>query len=168
MSKIDIAILVLLALGAYFGYRRGFLAELFFFTALVLGVLIGFKFTGLGVAYLHKQFNADTAFLPYISFFIIFILVVILVIFMGNRIKHLMDQTFLGKVDSIAGAVVGIMKYAFCASVTFWLASKINYTFPESWTTGSWLYPKILWFAKSVSEFFGNFLPFFKETFKQF
>ena len=168
MSKIDIAIAVLLAIGAYFGYRRGFLAELFFFTALVLGVLIGFKFTGLGVAYLHKQFNADTAFLPYISFFVIFILVVILVIFIGNRIKHLMDDTFLGKVDSIAGAVIGAMKYAFCTSVIFWLASKINYTFPESWTNESWLYPKTLWFAQSVSEFFGSFLPFFKETFKQF
>ena len=168
MSKIDIAITLLLVLGAYFGYKRGFLAELFFFTALVLGVLIGFKFTGWGVSYLHSRFNADTDFLPYLSFFIIFIVVVLLVIFIGNRIKHLMDETFLGKVDSLAGAVLGVMKYAFCASVIFWLAMKVNYTFPESWTQGSWLYPKTLGFAKSVSEFFGNFLPFFKETFKQF
>ena len=168
MSKIDIAITLLLVLGAYFGYKRGFLAELFFFTALVLGVLIGFKFTGWGVSYLHSRFNADTDFLPYLSFFIIFIVVVLLVIFIGNRIKHLMDETFLGKVDSLAGAVLGVMKYAFCASVIFWLAMKVNYTFPESWTQGSWLYPKTLGFAKSVSEFFGNFLPFFKETFRQF
>ena len=168
MSKIDIAITVLLLLGAYFGYKKGFLAELFFFTALVLGVLIGFKFTGLGVGYLHKHFNADTIFLPYLSFFIIFIVVVILVIFIGNRIKHLMDETFLGKVDAIAGALLGVMKYAFSASVIFWLAIKVDYTFPESWTQGSWLYPKILGFAKSVAEFFGDFLPFFKETFKQF
>jgi len=168
LSKIDIVITLLLAFGAYFGYKRGFLAELFFFTALVLGVLIGFKFTGLGVAYLHRRFNADTEFLPYLSFFIVFITVVIMVIFIGKRIKHLMDETFLGKVDSIAGALLGMMKYAFSASVIFWLAIKVNYTFPESWTQGSWLYPKILGFAKSVSEFFGDFLPFFKETFKQF
>ena len=101
MSKIDIAIALLLAFGAYFGYKRGFLAELFFFTALVLGVLIGFKFIGWGVSYLHRRFNADTDFLPYLSFFIIFIVVVMLVIFVGNRIKHLMDETFLGKVDSV-------------------------------------------------------------------
>lgn len=168
MSKIDIAITLLLTLGAYFGYKRGFLAELFFFSALVLGVLIGFKFTGLGMTYLHKHFNADTDFLPYISFFIIFIIVVVLVIFIGNRIKHLMDETFLGRVDSIAGAVLGVMKYAFCASVIFWLAIKINYTFPENWTQGSWLYPKTLAFAKSISELFGKSLPFFKETFRQF
>jgi membrane protein required for colicin V production len=134
----------------------------------VLGVLIGFKFTGLGVDYLHRHFNADTVFLPYLSFFIIFIAVVILVIFIGKRIKHLMDDTFLGRVDSIAGALLGVMKYAFSTSVIFWLAVKVNYTFPENWTQGSWLYPKTLGFAKSVSEFFGDFLPFFKETFKQF
>jgi membrane protein required for colicin V production len=168
LSKIDIAISLFLVLGAYFGYKRGFLAELFFLTALVLGVFIGFKFTGWGIIYLHKQFNADTDFLPYISFFIIFILIVVLVIFIGNRIKHLMDETFLGKVDSIGGAILGVMKYAFCASVIFWLATKINYTFPENWTQGSWLYPKTLGFAKSVSEFFADFLPFFKETFRQF
>jgi len=168
LSKIDIAITFLLMLGAYFGYQRGFLAELFFFTALVLGVLIGFKFGGWGVNYLHQHFNADTDFLPYLSFFIIFIAVMVLVIFIGNRIKHLMDQTFLGKVDSVAGAVLGLMKYAFSASVIFWLAAKMNYNFPESWTQGSWLYPKTLVFAKSVSELFGKFLPFFKETFRQF
>jgi len=60
------------------------------------------------------------------------------------------------------------MKYAFCVSVIFWLAEKINYNFPERWTQGSWLYPRTLTFAKSMSEFFGDFLPFFKETFKQF
>lgn len=168
MSKVDIAITLWLALGAYFGYQRGFLAELFFFTALVLGVLIGFRFTGWGVIYLHEHFNADTVFLPYLSFFIIFILVVVVVIWVGKRIKHLMDQSFLGKVDSIAGATLGLMKYAFFMSVIFWLAVKINYTFPESWTQGSWLYPRTLTFAQSTSEFFGKFLPFFKETFTQF
>ncbi|MGC4023277.1 MAG: CvpA family protein [Cyclobacteriaceae bacterium] len=168
MSKIDIVISLLLILGGYFGYKRGFLAELFFVAAMILGVLIGFKLTGWGVEYLHKQFNADTVFLPYISFFIIFILVVILVIFIGNRIKHLMDDTFLGRVDAIAGAILGVIKYMFCLSIIFWLAYRIDIHFPTDWTRGSWLYPKTLGFAKSVSEFFGGFLPFFKETFKQF
>ncbi|MBI1768683.1 MAG: CvpA family protein [Bacteroidetes bacterium] len=168
MSKIDIVISLLLILGAYLGYKRGFLSELFFVVAMILGVLVGFKLMGWGMEYLHKQFNADTAFLPYLSFLIIFILVVVTVIFIGNRIKHLMDDTFLGRVDAIAGAVLGLVKYAFCASVLLWLAEKIELRFPDHWTQGSWLYPKTLGFAKSVSEFFARFLPFFKETFRRF
>ena len=168
MSKVDIVLSLLLILGAYLGYKRGFLAELFFVAALILGVLVGFKLMGWGMDYLHKEFNADTAFLPYLSFFIIFILVVIAVIFIGNRIKHLMDDTFLGRVDSIAGAILGLIKYAFCVSVVLWLSEKVDIRILDGWTQGSWLYPKILVFAKSVSEFFAGFLPFFKETFKQF
>ena len=168
MSKIDIVLALLLALGTYFGYKRGFLAELFFVAALILGVLVGFKLMAWGIELLHKQFNADTVFLPYLSFFIIFVLVVIVVIFIGKRINHLMDDTFLGRVDSIAGAILGLVKYAFCVSVILWLAEKIELRFPASWTQGSWLYPKTLVFAKSVSEFFAGFLPFFKETFKRF
>ena len=168
MSKIDIVLSLLLILGGYLGYKRGFLAELFFVAALILGVLVGFKLMGWGIEYLHNEFNADTAFLPYLSFFIIFILVVIAVIFIGNRIKHLMDDTFLGRVDSIAGAILGVIKYGFCASVLLWLSKRMGFHFSESWTQGSWLYPKTLVFANSVSEFFAGFLPFFKETFKRF
>lgn len=168
MSKIDIVLALLLILGAYLGYKRGFLAELFFVAALILGVLAGFKLMGWGIDYLHRQFNADTVFLPYMSFFIIFILVVLAVIFLGNRIKHLMDDTFLGRVDAVAGAILGLVKYTFCASVMLWLAQKIELTFPPSWTQGSWLYPKTLVFARSVSDFFAGFLPFFKETFRRF
>ncbi|MBS1487828.1 MAG: CvpA family protein [Bacteroidetes bacterium] len=168
MSKIDIALLVFFALGAYFGYKRGFLAELFFVVALVLGVFIGFKFMGWGVSYLHRQFNADTAFLPYLSFFLIFILVMIGVIFLGNRIKHLMDESFLGKVDATAGALLGIIKFAFSASVILWLVHKVGYDFPDAWKQGSWIYPKTQVFAKRVSEMFSDFIPFFKETFRQF
>jgi membrane protein required for colicin V production len=168
LSKIDIVLWLILILGAYLGYKKGFLTELFFVGALILGVLVGFKLMGWGIIYLHKEFNADTAYLPYISFFIIFILVVIAVIFIGNRIKNSLDDTFLGRVDSIAGAILGAVKYAFCASVILWLAEKIDLQLPYSWTKESWLYPKTLTFAKSVAECFSEFIPFFKEIFRRF
>ncbi len=168
MSKIDIALSILFLIGGYLGYKRGFLAELFFLAALIIGVLVGFKFTGWGVEFLHKEFNADTSFLPYLSFLLIFILVVIIVIFIGNRIKHLMDDSFLGKVDATMGAVLGVLKYAFCASIILWLAKAVNLTFSESWTRGSWLYPWTVSFASHVADFFAGFVPFFKEIFRQF
>ncbi len=79
-----------------------------------------------------------------------------------------MDDTFLGRVDAIAGAILGAVKYAFCVSVLLWLAEKVEIRFPANWTQDSWLYPKTMVFAKSVSDFFAGFLPFFKETFKRF
>lgn len=168
MSKIDIVLSLLLILGAYLGYKRGFLAELFFVGALILGVLMSFKFMGWLMDYLHKQFNADTVFLPYLSFLIIFIVVVITVIFIGKRIHHLMDDTFLGRVDAIAGAILGVIKYAFGASVLLWISVRMGLKLPDHWTNGSWIYPEVLSFARKASDFFASFLPFLKETFKRF
>lgn len=168
MSRIDIVIAIILGMGAFLGYKRGFLMELFFLCAIVLGVLIGFRLMGAGVTYLHEEFSADTTLLPYISFFIIFVLVVIGVTLIGRSIKAIVDKTFLGRVDALAGALLSAMKYMFCLSVLLWLLSALHYSFPENWTRDSWLYPFTAAFAPKVASFFSGILPLFSGIFKQF
>ncbi len=168
MSKIDIVIAIMLAVGAFLGYKRGFLMELFFLVAIVLGVFAGFKLMSWGVEYLSKQFNADTAVLPYISFLLIFLIVVGIVIFIGGRIKNSMDKTFLGRMDAIAGAVLGVIKYAFSISIILWLVDSFKISLPTNWVDESTLYPFVAQVAPTLASVFGDFLPFFKETFKQF
>lgn len=168
MSKADLVIGIILAIGVFLGYRRGFLMELFFLVALVAGVLLGFKLMGWGVEILTKKFNADTTVLPYFSFLLIFLIVLVLVLFVGNRIKSSMDKTFLGKVDAIAGAVLGLLKYAFSISILIWLIESFKLDWLDAWTSDSKLYPIVAQVAPEVASFFGDFLPFFKESFRQF
>lgn len=168
MSKADIVISIILALGTFLGYRRGFLLELFFLLAIILGVFVGFKLMGTGVEYLSREFNADKAVLPYVSFAIIFLIVMIGVSLIGKSIKNSLDKTFLGKMDAIAGAALGMVKYAFGISVIIWLAEAFQISIPEGWKEESVLYPIAAKVAPNLSEYFGEFLPFFKETFKQF
>jgi membrane protein required for colicin V production len=168
LSRIDIAIALVLVLGGFLGYKKGFLMELFFLLAMILGVLVAFKLMGVGVDYLQREFNANRTVLPYLSFFIIFVLVVLAVTLFGRAIKNSVDQTFLGRMDSAAGAFLGVLKYAFCVSVLFWLVKSVHYEFPDRWTQGSWLYPAIAGFAPKVAHVFAGFLPFFKEIFRQF
>ncbi len=165
MSKIDIVLTLILALGAYLGFKRGFLMELFFLLSIVLGIFLGFKLMSLGIEMLHRNFNADKTILPYISFSIIFILVMVIVIFVGSRIKNSIDTTFLGKVDALAGALLGVLKYAFCLSVLNWLAVSMKIEIPESWSSGSHIYPLVTKLSYQVSGFLGSFIPFFKEIF---
>ncbi len=141
---------------------------LFFLLALVIGVFLGFKLMREGMALLHEHFNADQTFLPYLSFCIIFIAVIVLVIFVGSRIKSSVDQTFLGKVDALAGALLGAIKYAFGLSVIIWLAESLKIQLPENWLAGSHLYPVTAKVAEKASAFLGQFIPFFKEIFRQF
>ncbi len=168
MSKADIVIAIILAVGTFLGYKRGFLMELFFLLALVLGVFAGFKLMGLGVEYLTHEFNADQEVLPYISFLLIFLIVVGIVTFIGGRIKNSMDKTFLGRMNAIAGALLGLVKYAFSISIILWLVDSFKISLPSDWVNDSMLYPLVAQVAPTLASFFGDFLPFFKETFKQF
>jgi len=168
LNKADLIIAIILAVGTFLGYRRGFLLELFFLLAIILGVFIGFKLMGAGVDYLDHKFNADKELLPYISFAIIFLIVMMVVSLIGKSIKGSLDKTFLGKIDALAGAALGFVKYAFGISVMIWLIEAFEISFPEGWKEESTLYPLAAKVAPMLSEYFGEFLPFFKGTFKQF
>jgi membrane protein required for colicin V production len=168
LNKADLVIALILAVGTFAGYRRGFLLELFFLLAVILGVFIGFKMMGEGVDYLAREFNADKTMLPYISFAVIFLIVMVVVSLIGRMIKDSVDKTFLGRMDALAGAALGLVKFAFGVSVMIWLIEAFEISLPEGWKEESTLYPMAARVAPTLSEYFGEFLPFFKETFKQF
>ncbi len=168
MTKADLFLLVVFLIGAYSGYKEGFLMELFSILAIVLGVFGGFKLMGWAMIYLQEHFHADKATLPYIAFIIVFIVIVIAVTLIGRMFKHSIDKTFLGSIDRLMGACLGIFKAAFMISIIIWIADSLKFTLPEDWTAGSWLYPFTASLAPVVSSWIGGFIPFFKEIFHAF
>lgn len=168
MSKIDIALLVLIALGAFSGYRNGFLMSLFSLLAIVLGVLGAFKLMGLGMVYLQDHFNADKTVLPYISFCLIFLIIVIGVGLIGRAIKATIDKTFLGKMDQVMGLLLGSVKTMFMLSVLLWILDSLKWSPDAAWTEGSWLYPFTAKLAPELASWLGSFVPVFREIFRQY
>ncbi len=166
MSKADIFLLIFFMIGAYSGYKAGFLMELFGILAIVLGVLGGFKLMGWAMLYLQERFHADKAVLPYLAFFAVFILIVLIVTLIGRMFKHLIDKSFLGSMDKAMGACLGMFKAAFMFSVLIWISHSIKLYPPETWTEDAWLYPYTARIAPGISSWIGGFLPFFKEIFQ--
>ena len=168
MSTADIFIAVFIVIGAVAGYREGFLIELISFIAIVLGVLAGFKLMGAGMVLLQEKFNADKSTLPYISFLVIFVIVVVGVNLLGKIVKRSIDNTFLGKADQAMGAALGAFKTLFMLSIALWIADSLKWTPKEAWTENSWLYPFTATIAPRTAEWIGGFLPVFKDIFRQF
>lgn len=165
MSYIDIALILFLLLGAYGGYKEGFLMELFSVLAILLGILGGFKLMGNAMVLLDQQFNIDETVLPYLAFIVVFILVVIVVRLIGKSIRASIDDSFLGKVDQSAGAFLGIFKSAFMLSVGLWIIQSLKISFPEKWTDDAWLYPKISVLAPAVAEWISEYVPLLSDIF---
>lgn len=155
-------------IGAWSGYKEGFLMELISLVAIFVGVLIGFKLMGLGMLFLEERFNADKRTLPYISFGVIFIIVVILVTFLGSWVKHSIDKSFLGTVDQAMGALLGGFRTMFMLSIALWIVDSLRISLRSEWTEDSWLYPFVATLAPRTVDWIGGFLPVFKEIFTQF
>lgn len=165
MSTVDIALTAMILLGAFFGYREGFLMELFSFAAIVLGVLGAFKLMGYAMVWLAAEFDINKTILPYLAFAVVFIVILIAVKMVGKILKVSIDKTFLGRVDQAAGAGLGLIKAAFLLSVSLWILDSLDFDLPERWTSNSWLLPRIESFAPQVTVWIGDYVPFFKDVF---
>ncbi|HRI77897.1 MAG TPA: CvpA family protein [Cyclobacteriaceae bacterium] len=168
MSKADIAILIVALLGAWSGYKEGFLMELISLAAILLGVFGAFKLMGAAMLYLQDHFNADKATLPYISFIVVFIIIVILVHWLGRMVKTSIDKSFLGSVDQSMGAALGAFRTLFMLSVAIWIMDSLKFSLNSEWTDDSWLYPFTAKLAPKAADWLGGFIPVFKEIFPQF
>ncbi|HMG94232.1 MAG TPA: CvpA family protein [Chryseolinea sp.] len=165
MSGIDIVLGLLILIGAYHGYKAGFLLELFSLVAIVLGVLAGFKFMGWAMVVLGEKVNVNKNVLPYVAFAAVFIAVVIVVNLLGRLVKASVDKSFLGPVDEVGGAVVGLLRTTFVFSIALWIVDSLKLSFMSEWTEDSWLYPMVAGIAPKFTHWISGFFPFFKDVF---
>jgi membrane protein required for colicin V production len=165
LSAVDIALITIILLGAYKGYKEGFVLELFSLLGIVLGVFAGFKLMGVALIYLSELIDVDKDVLPYVAFALIFIAIVIIVTLVGKSLKASIDKSFLGRVDEGAGAALGLIKTAFLMSVALWLIDSIGWNFPENWTRNSEIMPLIASFAPKVGTLIAQYIPMFHDIF---
>lgn len=165
MSTADIALTILMLIGAVSGYRHGFLMELFSFAAIFLGVFGGFKLMGEAMILLSDEFEINETILPYVAFAVVFVAILLGVRLLGQLIKFSIDRTFLGTVDQAAGAGLGLIKAAFLLSVCLWILNAFDFDLPGKWTESSWLLPRIESFAPSAAVWIGQYIPFFRDVF---
>lgn len=167
MSKADILLLIIAAFGAWGGYKEGFLMEVVFLIGIVLGIFLGFKLMGEGMILLEDRFDVDRTTLPYVSFIVIFLLVVLGVRLLGTLVRHSFDKSFLGSADQALGGALGAVRTLFMVSVVLWILDSLKLAPRGEWVEDSWLYPFTARLAPTIADWFGQLLPFFKEIFIQ-
>lgn len=167
MNKTDLILAIMLLLGAWSGYRKGFLMALFSLAAILLGIIGGFRLMGDGVAWLTGKVDADATLLPYIAFLIIFLVIVVAVKIIGSVLRASIAQTVLGQADQILGALLGIVRYAFLISVLIWILTSIHLLIPKDWTKDSKIFPVLEKTAPFISEKVGSLFPSVEDLFHE-
>ena len=134
MATIDVILLVVIGIGAFYGYKKGLLVEVFGIAAFVAAIVIGFKFLSFGTYFLEQFLGKDrlVSISPYLSFFIIFIPTIFLIRKVGWLMRKAVRLTFLGTLDGILGALLGGITTLFGVSIFLWLLSKTGISIPAS------------------------------------
>lgn len=139
--------------------------ELATILAFVLAIIGGFWLLQWGMDLLDQHFEINGNLLPYISFILIFIGIVLFVNLVGKMLKKVLDITLLGSVDAFAGGIVGLLKWTFGVSILLWLTTNMGLLIPAEYINNSKLYPYIVSVAPTVVEYVAILWPLAEDIF---
>ncbi len=155
----DIIIIILLGLGAYKGYKDGFLVTIVSFLAFIIAILAAFKLMDTCMKFLNEYIH-NNKILPFISFVFVFVLVFVGILFLSKSLKLVISKTVFGNFDSTIGAILGVIKIAFGISLLLWLVDSIQLDFFIRIFKGSFFYPKLVHFAPKLVSWISHVIPF--------
>lgn len=129
MNVLDIIILTILLIAFVRGVIKGLFVEVAGILAIIIGVYVAINYS-YEVAYYLKQSVVDWSDQTYniVAFIVTFLLVALIIVFIGNLLTKLADITALGLVNKILGGIFGALKVALILSVCFLIFEKINNT----------------------------------------
>lgn len=103
---IDGVLLLLVLLGSYKGYKRGLIVGVFSFVAIIAGAAAAVKLSSVAADYMKKHTDAFGAWLPFASFLLVFVGVVLLVRLAANALEEAVKVVALGGVNKAGGVVL--------------------------------------------------------------
>lgn len=141
MNVIDIVLSIFLLLGFVRGFYKGFLIELAGLVALIAGIFGAIHFSEITLGFLQTFISWEEQYLTLIAFAITFIIIVLIISIIGKILTKMVNLVALGIVNRILGAVFGLLKMAFLASVFFMFFNQADlFAFDEETTQDSVLY----------------------------
>lgn len=161
---IDILFAIITIVAVIKGMRKGLVVALFSIIAFIIGLAAALKLSAAVAIYLQKSVSVSDKWLPFISFGIVFVVVVILVNWAGKFIEKSFEMAFLGWANKLAGAALYVALYIIIFSVFLFYADKIHLLKPDTFQQ-SVTYPYIRPWAPAVLDNFGKIIPVFKDSF---
>ncbi len=161
---IDIVFAVIIIIACVKGYQKGLIIALFSIIAFIIGLAAALKFSAVVAAWLSGNTNVGAKWLPFLSFALVFFIVVLLVNWGGKLIEKTFKMVLLGWVNRLGGIIFYTALYIIIFSIFLFYGEKINLLEPatiQSSQTYSFIQP----WGPIVIDNFGKVIPLFKDMF---
>jgi membrane protein required for colicin V production len=126
MEIIDLIIIIPLLYGAWKGFKKGFVMELFTILALLVGLYAAFHFSDKITEMIVGKTHEKPGYLPAISFLLLFLAVGAMVYFGGKALEQVLKIAQLSFLNKGIGAVIGILKWGYLIGCVFVFIQSID------------------------------------------
>ena len=157
---LDVIFLVLLIIGTYSGYKRGFILEVLGIIAIFAGLYGALKLLRFALEIVIGYMPGYSSILPFMIFIALFILIIIAINILGRILKKFIDATIFGSFDNVAGAIAGFFLWSFLISLILWLLQQASISLPENQIQKSHIYPYIVNIAPTIGGYLSSLFPF--------
>jgi len=161
---IDIIFLFLMALAFFKGIKKGLILAVFSLVGLVVGLAAAMKLSVVVADYLKDTVNVSAKWLPFLSFILVFIGVIILVRIGATAIEKTIEFAMMGWLNKLGGIILYAALYIILFSVLLFYAEKLNLINPKT-ITASKTYAYLQPWGPKVMEMMGAVIPWFKNMF---
>jgi membrane protein required for colicin V production len=132
LNWLDYLIAILLLLGAIRGAMKGFAVSVTSFLALYVALFLGFRLMHRAASFWAEQFDLQTAWLPFLGFLTVFVLVLVGVLLLGKLLDRMFKAVALGLLNRLAGAVFGFLQFGFAIGLLLWLVDQVQLIEPNT------------------------------------
>ena len=161
---LDIIFAIIIIIACIKGFQKGLIIALFSIVAFIIGLAAALKLSAVVAVWLGSSANINAKWLPFISFAVVFFVVVLLVRWGGKLIEKTFQMALLGWVNRIGGIVFYAALYIIIFSIFLFYAEKINLIKPET-IQASQTYSFVQPWGPIVIDNFGKVIPIFKDMF---
>ncbi|MBS4065445.1 MAG: CvpA family protein [Chitinophagaceae bacterium] len=163
---IDILVAVAFVMAVIKGFQKGFIIAVFSVVAFIAGIAAALKLSASVAAWLGTTTNIGTRWLPFLSFLLVFIAVVLLVRLGAKFIEGAVTFVLLGWLNKILGIILYAVLYIIILSVFLFYTQQMN-VFAATTIQESVTYPYIIPWAPKVIDAIGTVIPWFKDLFQE-
>jgi membrane protein required for colicin V production len=163
---IDILFAVALIMACIKGFQKGLIIALFSIVAFIIGLAAALKLSTTVAAWLNDSINISAKWLPFISFAVVFLGVVLLVRWGAKIIEKTFQMALLGWVNKLGGILFYLALYTIILSIFLFYAEKIKLIEATTIASSS-TYPFIKPWGPKVLDSLGVAIPWFKDMFTE-
>lgn len=117
MNSLDLALVVVIGLSAWGGWKKGLFVEIASLIGLIAGVFGAIYFSGFAGGWLESAFDWEEKYTNLSAFGFTFLIIVVGVQLAGKMLTRIADFASLGIINKLLGAVFGGLKMVFIISV---------------------------------------------------